>query len=70
MGLGPLTVSSIVGPKTAIISGRGADNLKPLQVETLMHSALSPFSNTVAETTNGPATLRRGAKLGGATYLS
>ncbi len=35
-----------------------------------MHSALSPSSNTVAGTTNGLATLRHGAKLGEATYLS
>ena len=31
----------------------------------LMLSASSLFSNTVAGTTNGPATLRRGAKAGG-----
>jgi nucleoside-diphosphate-sugar epimerase len=35
-----------------------------------MHSASSPSSNTVARTTNGLAILRRGARLGGATYLS
>ena len=35
-----------------------------------MHSASSPSSNTVAGTTNGLAISRRGAKLGGATYLS
>jgi len=35
-----------------------------------MHSASSPSSNTVAGTTNGLAILRRGARLGGATYLS
>src|SRR5215472_6663084 len=35
-----------------------------------MHSASSRSSNTAAETTNGPVILRRGAKLGGATYLS
>jgi alkanesulfonate monooxygenase SsuD/methylene tetrahydromethanopterin reductase-like flavin-dependent oxidoreductase (luciferase family) len=35
-----------------------------------MHSASRPSSNTVAGTTNGLATLRRGAKLAGATYLS
>ena len=35
-----------------------------------MPSASSPSSNTIAGTTNGPATLRRGAKLGGATYPS
>ena len=29
-----------------------------------MHLASNPFSNTVAETTNGPATLRRGASWG------
>ena len=38
--------------------------------ERLMRSASNPFSNTIAETANGPATLRRGAKLEGATYLS
>ena len=32
VGLGPLTVSQIVGQKTAIISGQSADNLKPLQI--------------------------------------
>ena len=35
-----------------------------------MHSASSPSSNTAAGTTNGLAILRRGATLGGATYLS
>ena len=35
-----------------------------------MHSASSSSSNTVAGTTNGLAILRRGARLGGATYLS
>src|SRR6267378_8137101 len=35
-----------------------------------MHSASSPSSNTVAGTTNGLAILRRGARVGGATYLS
>ena len=34
------------------------------------HSASSRSSNTVAGTTNGLAILRRGARLGGATYLS
>jgi hypothetical protein len=33
VGPGPPTVSPIVGQKTAIISGRSADNLKPLQVQ-------------------------------------
>src|SRR5580692_806296 len=35
-----------------------------------MDSASSPSSNTVAGTTNGLAISRRGARLGGATYLS
>jgi alkanesulfonate monooxygenase SsuD/methylene tetrahydromethanopterin reductase-like flavin-dependent oxidoreductase (luciferase family) len=35
-----------------------------------MHSASSPSSNTVAGTTNGPAILRRGARLEEATFLS
>ena len=35
-----------------------------------MHSASSSSSNTAAGTTNGLAILRRGARLGGATYLS
>ena len=35
-----------------------------------MHSASSSSSNTAGGTTNGLAILRRGAKLGGATYLS
>jgi alkanesulfonate monooxygenase SsuD/methylene tetrahydromethanopterin reductase-like flavin-dependent oxidoreductase (luciferase family) len=35
-----------------------------------MHSASSRSSNTAAGTTNGLAILRRGARLGGATYLS
>ena len=37
---------------------------------TTIHSASSRSSNTVAATTNGPATLRRGAKPGGATSRS
>jgi len=35
-----------------------------------MHSASSRSSNTAAGTTSGLAILRRGARLGGATYLS
>lgn len=51
-------------------SRRGSRPSCASSVEMLMHSASSPFSNTVAGTTNGPATLRRGARLAGPTYLS
>ena len=51
-------------------SRRGSRPSCASSAEMLRHSVSSLFSNTVAETTNGPATLGRGARLGGATYLS
>ena len=51
-------------------SRRGSRPNCASSVEMLMHSVSSPFSNTVAGTTNGLATLPRGARPGGATYLS
>jgi hypothetical protein len=60
-----------VGPKPRRSKSRRGSRPSCTSSEGIpMHSASSRSSNTVAGTTVGLAILRRGARLGGATYLS
>src|SRR5260221_5531766 len=65
-----LVTGVIILPRRRSKSRRGSRPSCTSSAGMPTHSASSPFSNTIAATTNGPATSRRGAQLGGATYLS